>query len=262
MARKLILVSNDDGYLAPGLRVLMTVAAEFGEVVAVAPDRAQSTTSHALTMREPLFVSKKEETADWSLYACSGLPADCIKFAMHEVVSRKPDLILSGINHGENASCSALYSGTVAVAAEGCLHHVPAIAFSVASPDQQADVSPYIPVVREIIRKVLQDGLPTGSCLNVNIPEVPAAELRGIRLCRQARGYWNEEYCRHEDPSGRPYYWLSGFFVNNEPEAEDTDVWAGTHGYVSMVPMQADMSDYAALDALNAAWPDWRQVGK
>ena len=131
-----------------------------------------------------------------------------------------------------------------------------------ASPDQQADVSPYIPVVREIIRKVLQDGLPTGSCLNVNIPEVPAAELRGIRLCRQARGYWNEEYCRHEDPSGRPYYWLSGFFVNKEPEAEDTDVWAGTHGYVSMVPMQADMSDYAALDALNAAWPDWRQVGK
>lgn len=254
MQRKLILVSNDDGYQAKGLHELLLALAPFGEVVAVAPDQPQSSTSHALTMRDPLRVTLREQCPEYTLYSCSGHPADCIKFAMHETVKRAPDLLVAGINHGENASCSALYSGTVAIAMEGCMYHVPGIAFSLINQSPEADFSACLPVVRQVVEKVLQDGLPDGVCLNVNIPDLPAGALRGIRLCRLAKGYWHEMFDRRTDPYGRVYYWLDGRFINEEPDADDTDQWALAHGYVSVVPTHADLSARETLEDLRRTW--------
>ena len=254
MQRKLILVSNDDGFQAKGLHELLRVLAPFGEVVAVAPDRPQSSTSHALTMRDPMYVTLKEQCPEYTLYACSGHPADCIKLAMHEMVKRKPDLLVAGINHGENASCSALYSGTVAVAMEGCMYHVPAIAFSLLNPKPDADFSGCLPVVRQLVGKALSYGLPDGVCLNVNVPNLPSEQIRGIRFGRLARGYWHEIFHRGTDAEGRACYWLDGRYVNEEPDAEDTDQWALSNGFVSVVPTHVDLTAVPALELLRSAW--------
>lgn len=247
MQRPLFLISNDDGYLAKGFNALIQALIPIGDVVAIAPEQSQSGTSHALTLRFPLRIALRHDDPQCKIYSCNGTPVDCVKFALKELVPRKPDLLLSGINHGENASSSALYSGTMAAAMEGCMYDIPAIGFSLLNHDLQAHFSPYIPIVKKVIEATLQHGLQKGVCLNVNIPYVPIEQILGIRLCRLAQGYWEEIFDKRKDPDGRTYYWFTGYFVNEEQDAEDTDEWALAHRYVSIVPTHIDMTAHRAM---------------
>jgi len=247
---KLILITNDDGLYAAGLKVLASVMEEFGKVVIISATESRSGMSQALTVKEPLRVKLLEETENRRIYACSGTPTDGVKLANNQLLERKPDILVSGINHGSNASVSVLYSGTMAAALEGCLYGITSVGFSLNSFSPTADFT----VCEKYIRKVMQvlDGnpLPQGICLNVNIPAIPVDQIRGMRLCRQAMGNWQEEFEKRKDPMGRTYYWLTGFFQNSEPESTDTDEWALANGYVSVVPISADMTAYNYFDKL------------
>ena len=248
--RPLILVTNDDGYRARGLRTLTDIAAEFGDVVAIAAPDSQSGMSHAITIKYPLRLRHVEDSEGMRRYVVNGTPVDGVKLAMCSILERRPDLVLSGINHGSNASSSVVYSGTMAAAMEGAVNHIPSIGFSLLDYRHDADFRASVPYVRKIIGDVLRDGMPDGVCLNVNIPAVGAEELEGVRICRQASGYWQEEFDVRKDPSGREYFWLTGYFFNREEEAEDTDEWALRHNYVSVVPVKVDLTDYKTLSLL------------
>ena len=251
--KPLIFITNDDSYLAKGFRHLVALASEFGRVVAIAPDRVQSGMSQAITINQPLFMRKVEESDDVTIYAFSGTPVDCAKIAFdHIFANRKVDLVLSGINHGSNAAVNVMYSGTMGAAIEGSLYGVPSIGLSIDDHDADADFEGAVEYGRMVVRQVLeaQEHLPRPLCLNVNVPRCAASEIQGIRLCRQTRGFWREEFYKRTDPHGRDYYWLTGAFQNIEPEAEDTDEWALAHRYVSVVPVQTDMTDYRQLKAL------------
>jgi len=248
--RPLILITNDDGYRAGGLQALIEAARPFGDLLVVAPAEGQSGMSHALTVKVPLHIEKHIDEPGLTLYVCTGTPVDCIKIAQNKFVSRRPDLLLAGINHGVNSSASVLYSGTMAAAIEGCMYHIPAIGFSLSDHSSKADFSPYIGHIRDIIEKVLKNGLKHGTCLNVNIPKIHVDNIKGIRVCRQAFGYWIEEFDHRIDPNGREYYWLTGTFFNEEPDAQDTDEWALKNGYISVVPVQIDMTCYKSIDKL------------
>jgi 5'-nucleotidase len=247
---RLILITNDDGLYAAGLKVLSGVMEEFGKVVIISATESRSGMSQALTVKEPLRVKLLEETERHRIYACSGTPTDGVKLANNQLLERRPDFLVSGINHGSNASVSVLYSGTMAAAIEGCLYGITSVGFSLNSFSPTADFS----VCEKYIRKVMQmlDGnpLPQGICLNVNVPSIPSDEIKGIKLCRQAMGNWQEEFEKRKDPMGRTYYWLTGFFLNSEPESTDTDEWALANGYVSVVPISADMTAYNYMDNL------------
>jgi 5'-nucleotidase len=240
----LILVTNDDGIEAKGLNELIALAREFGEVVAISSQVPMSGMSHAITVKVPLRVSLVEQGENFRKYLTSGTPVDGVKLAFHSLLERKPDLVVSGINHGSNSSASILYSGTMGAAMEGAIHHVPSIGFSLLSYDPDADFLPSLRVARELIGRVLEEGLPDGVCLNVNIPAVKMEELKGIRICSQANGYWKEEFQKREDPHGRAYYWLTGFFHNREPEGgrTGTDEWALEQHYASVVPVNTDLT--------------------
>ncbi|MFA6126030.1 MAG: 5'/3'-nucleotidase SurE [Bacteroidales bacterium] len=248
--RPLILVCNDDGYRARGILELSEVAAEFGEVVVVAPLNGQSGMSHAVTLNHPIRLKNSTMRNGLPAFACSGTPADCIKIALNQVLDRKPELVLSGINHGSNASVSLFYSGTVAAAIEACMNGIPSIALSVDDHSPEADFRLAVKYSRTIIKKILKTGLPTGTCLNVNFPKISPEECNGIRVCRQTIGVWKEEFEKRVDPQGHDYFWLTGEFSNDEPLAEDTDEWALKHNYGAIVPVSVDVTDYPSLETL------------
>lgn len=247
---KLILITNDDGLYAAGLKTLTSVMKEFGKVVVISATESRSGMSQALTVKEPLRVKLLEETADHRIYACSGTPTDGVKLAINQLLERRPDLIVSGINHGSNASASVLYSGTMAAALEGCLYDINSVGFSLNSYSPSADFSNCEKYIRMVCMLLINEPLPRGICLNVNIPALPAGEIKGIRVARQAKGNWQEEFEKRKDPMGKTYYWLTGFFRNHEPEASDTDEWALQNGYVSVVPVTTDMTAHKFIDEL------------
>lgn len=246
----LILVTNDDGINAPGIKNLIEIVKSFGKVVVVAPDEGRSGMSHAITIKYPLRVHKLKEEENFTLYSCSGTPVDCVKLAIDQLLDRYPDIILSGINHGSNSSISVVYSGTMAAAMEGGLHGIPSIGFSLLDYSIHADFTHVSKYVSEIVKNVLINGLPVNVCLNVNFPATSSEELKGIKICRQALGIWKGEYEKRTDPHSRDYYWLTGYFKNFEPEATDTDEWTLQNNYVSVVPVRIDLTSHSSIQKL------------
>jgi len=246
----LILVTNDDGIHARGLEKLISVARKFGDVIAISSQEPMSGMSHAITIKVPLRVKLVAEEPGFSSYLTNGTPVDGVKLVFNSLTDRKPDLLVSGINHGSNSSSSILYSGTMAAAMEGAINHIPSIGFSLLSFDPDADFEAAGQVAGDVISRVLDKGLPDGVCLNVNVPSIPGEEIKGIRMCSQANGYWKEEFEKRSDPNGREYYWLTGFFHNREPDngGEGTDEWALKNRYVSMVPIHTDLTAYGVLE--------------
>lgn len=248
--RPLILVTNDDGVDALGIRTLREVAREFGNVVVVAPDSAQSGMSNAITVKVPLFLKKVHSEKGLYIYKSNGTPVDCVKLSLNSLLPRTPDLVLSGVNHGSNSSSSVHYSGTLGGAREGVMNEIPSVGFSLLDYSPDADFSAAIPFIRQVVQQVLQFGLPTSTFLNVNIPK--GNTLKGIKVVRQARGKWVEEFVEREDPRKQKYYWLTGFFQNLEPNAIDTDEYVLEHGFVSVVPCTLDITDHGAMEQLKA----------
>lgn len=246
----LILITNDDGQDSKGLRFLIDIMKDYGKVVAISTKDHMSGMSMAITTQIPIRLTKIEESEGYVLYAINGTPTDCVKFALDKLVDRLPDLIVSGINHGSNTSVNVLYSGTMATVIEGCLDGINSIGFSLDNYSANADFSACEPYIRQITETVLNNGLPEGVCLNVNFPSIEAQYLKGIKVCRQAVGHWDEGFLLNRDPLGRDYYWLSGHYVNHEPNSTDTDEWAINNGYVSVVPIQTDMTAFNYLGEL------------
>ena len=251
MRKPLILVVNDDGITANGIRNLIKIMNDFGDVVVVAPDSPQSGKSHAITLEETIRCDKvKIDNGPQTEYSCSGTPVDCVKLALNKLLDRKPDLCVSGINHGSNSSINVIYSGTMSAAIEGALDGIPSIGFSLLDYSKDADFSESTAFIRFITKQVLKNGLNDGICLNVNIPKsINQQKIRGIRVCRQARANWVEEFEERTDPKGRSYYWLTGKFINYD-KADDTDEWALANQYVSVVPVQFDVTSHHSLASI------------
>ncbi len=248
--KPLILVTNDDGVHAGGLKTLIDVVKEFGEVVVVAPEDSQSGMSHAITIKHPIRVNSRHEEEGLKIYSCSGTPVDCVKLALNQLLDRKPDLLLSGINHGSNASVSVIYSGTMAAAIEGGVNNILSVGFSLLDYSPNADFNVARDIVKRVLREVLKNGIPTEICLNVNIPAIKENEIKGIKICRQTKGFWQEEFDKRTDPFNRDYYLLTGYFNNKEPEAVDTDEWALKNGFVSIVPIRVDYTCFDFMPEL------------
>lgn len=246
MSKPLILVTNDDGIDANGVAVLVDTLLKFGDVVCVCPDSPRSGQSMAITVNQPLRITRLADRNGAGMYKVSGTPVDCVKLAMHNILNRRPDLVASGINHGSNASVNTLYSGTMGAAMEGCAFGIPSVGFSLTDHSPDADFAPCIPFVDHIARLVLQRGLPDGVCLNVNIP-VSSPAPSASRVVRACRGNWSDEYQEYTDPQGRKFYWLTGKFRNLEPENENTDEWCLSHGIVSIVPTRLDRTGHSLL---------------
>ena len=250
---RLIFVSNDDGYQARGFAATIEVARQYGRVIAVAPLTPQSGRSQAVTMNEPLFLELQHEEEGLQIYSFSGTPVDCVKVAFdHLLGDQKVDLVLSGINHGSNAGINVLYSGTMGAAIEGSFYHCPAIGLSLTDHSPDADFTAAKHYAHKIIQAVLENPIEQGStmCLNVNVPDIDLGQIKGIKVCRQCRGIWREEFYPHLNPQGKRYFWLSGAFDNYEPDCEQTDEWALANGYVAVVPVQIDMTAYDRLPYL------------
>jgi 5'-nucleotidase len=252
MAEKpLILVTNDDGINANGILHLSKIAMKFGDVYIIAPDKPQSGMGHAITINSALRLQKSQYHKGALLeYNCTGTPVDCVKMAVNKLLPRKPDLVLSGINHGSNSSINVIYSGTMSAAIEGSLEGTSAIGFSLCDYSPHADFSGTTHYIDKIITSVLADKLPDGVCLNVNFPKLTFKEIKGLKVCRQAKSNWVEEFDERHDPHGNPYYWLTGKFINFEPDAEDTDEWALKNGYASIVPTQHDLTAHNYINHL------------
>ena len=254
MEKPLILVTNDDGITAMGIRALVEVACEIGEVVVVAPDSPQSGMGHAITIHNPLRPHKSLAFDQLEAYECSGTPVDCVKLAKNVVLKdRKIDLCVSGINHGSNASINIIYSGTLSAAMEASLEGIPSIGFSLLDYNHNADFERCKPFVANLMRHVIKNGLQEGSLLNVNIPNLPGDEIKGLMVCRQAEARWIEEFQEARDPRGQKYYWLTGKFVNDDHHSQDTDVWALDNGFISVVPSKHDLTNYSAIPALKTS---------
>jgi len=251
--KPLILITNDDGVKAPGIRALINYIRPFGNIVVVAPDRPQSGTAHAVTIAHPLRLDLITQEDGYQEYSCNGTPADCVKLAFKIVMKRRPDFLFSGINHGTNASINIVYSGTMAAVIEGALAGVSSVGFSLDNYSLKADFVPSADFIRTIAQDVIAKGLPAGTCLNVNIPAVEARQIRGIRLCRQAAGTWEEDFDEREDPHGRKYFWMKGVYAQIG-NGEDTDQWAVEHNYVAVVPVQLDFTSYSALETLRSRY--------
>lgn len=252
MKKPLILVTNDDGITAPGITALIDVAKRIGEVVVVAPDSPQSGMGHAITISNPIRLHPSKVHDGVDAYECSGTPVDCVKLAKNVVLKgREIDLCVSGVNHGSNASINIIYSGTLSAAMEASLEGIPSIGFSLLDFEYDADFESSKPFIELLMRYVLEHGLAKGNLLNVNIPKLPTNEIKGMRVCRQAKARWIEEFMESSDPRGQKYYWLTGRFVN-EDTADDTDVWALENGYISVVPSMHDLTNYEAIKTLGA----------
>lgn len=253
MAKKkpLILVSNDDGITSRGIKTLVEVMSELGDVIVVAPDSPQSGMGHAITVGNTLRLDRSTIFEGIDAYECSGTPADCVKLAKHYVLKDKaPDLVVSGINHGSNSSISVLYSGTMSAAIEAAIEGLPAIGFSLCDYSLEADFSHTKEFVKNIAKQVLDYGLPRDIALNVNIPAKSEQKIKGIKVCRQAQAKWQEIFDQRKDPHGRRYFWMAGNFVNHD-KGEDTDEWALANNYISIVPCAFDLTAHHALPVLN-----------
>ena len=248
--KPLILVTNDDGITAPGIRTLISVMNEIGDVV-VAPDSPQSGMGHAITLDSTLYVEKV--TIDDGLqkeYSCSGTPADCVKLAINEILDRRPDICVSGINHGSNSSINVIYSGTMSAAIEAGIEGIPAVGFSLLNYNWNADFEATKSYIKTITENILKNGLTKDVVLNVNFPNLNKKSIKGVKVCRQARANWKEEFDKRISPQGKDYYWLTGKFVNMD-QGEDTDEWALENGYISLVPVQFDLTAHNSLQTLN-----------
>jgi 5'-nucleotidase len=249
--RPLILVTNDDGIFAPGITALAKIASKFGDIVVVAPDKPQSGMGHAITINSTIRIQKSHYHKALMEYSCSGTPVDCVKMAVNHILKKRPDLVISGINHGSNSSINVIYSGTMSAAIEGALEGTPSIGFSLCDYSIEADFTQAEKFIEKIIEQTLKKGMPKGVCLNVNIPKLKAEDIKGIKVVRQAKANWVERFDERKDPYGRDYYWLTGEFVNFEPESLDTDEWALSNGYISVVPTQADLTAHSVLKEFN-----------
>lgn len=253
MEKPLILVTNDDGITAPGLRMLISVMKTIGDVVVVAPDSPQSGMGHAITLDTALFSKKMKIDLDQDgidEYSCSGTPADCVKLALQEILPKRPDICVSGINHGSNSSINVIYSGTMSAAVEAGIEGIPAIGFSLCDYSWNADFSQAQDFIHEIVTTALENGIPKGTVLNVNIPKLKKEKLKGIKICRQAKANWKEKFDKRTNPMGKDYYWLTGEFELLD-KGEDTDEWALANGYISVVPTQFDLTAHHVIQELN-----------
>lgn len=247
--RPLILITNDDGVAAKGLQALTHVAREFGDVLVMAPENNSSGLSHSIVSTRPLRAREISHEEGLTICSCDGTPVDCVKLAVEHFCPRRPDLVLSGINHGSNSSINVLYSGTMGAAIEAVALCIPSIGFSLLNHNPLADFEPSLPYVRQIICTTLKNRPPAGVTLNVNIPRLPLEEIKGIRICHEANACWNDSFEKRIDPQGRPYWWLTGKFVCEDP-SEESDEWALAHGYVSIVPIHCDFTHYPTIDKL------------
>lgn len=246
--KPLILVTNDDGYQAKGINALIESVKGLGEVLVVAPDGPRSGMSSAITSLLPLRTYLEKEEDNLKIYSCTGTPVDCVKLGINELAERKPDIVISGINHGSNAAVAVLYSGTMGAALEGAVFKIPSVGFSLLDHNHQADFSHAVHYTRLITQKVIEEGLPAGTCLNVNVPK--GDDIKGIRICRQTSGQWIDEFMQSKDASDKNIYWLTGEFANDEPDDDRTDEWALSHGYVSVVPVKVDMTNHNYMDVI------------
>ncbi len=249
--KPLILISNDDGYDAVGIRSLVDMIADMGQIIVCAPDSARSGFSRAFSASVPLRLHRRPDIDNVPVWSCNGTPVDCVKLAVDQLCDgRRPDLVLSGINHGDNSTVNNHYSGTVGVAVEGCLKGIPSVAFSNCDYNPQSDQSHLTHYVRRVVERVLQEGLPKGIFLNVNFPDSKTFE--GVRACRMTFGEWVNEVVPCKHPAGYPYYWMAGYFQNAEPCSEDTDQWALSHGYVAITPTTVDVTAYSMIETVNS----------
>ncbi len=255
MSKPLILVTNDDGITAPGLRALVRFMKDLGDVVVVAPDSPQSGMGHAITLDSTLYSKKMRvdlENGAKEEHSCSGTPADCVKLALQEILSRKPDICVSGINHGSNSSINVIYSGTMSAAIEAGIEGIPAIGFSLCDYSWNADFESAGGYIKKIVSEAILNKMPRGVVLNVNIPKLSTSEIKGIKIARQARANWKEKFDKRTNPMGKDYYWLTGEFELLD-KGEDTDEWALANGYISVVPTQFDLTAHHAIEHI-ANW--------
>ena len=246
--KPLILISNDDGINAKGLHALISMLCPLGNIFVVAPDKARSGAACSITSGYPIKQTLVKSEDGLTMYACTGTPVDCVKLALDQMLGRQPDLIVGGINHGNNATINLHYSGTVGIAIEGTLHGIPSIAYSLDNQSADADFTPLASHIRHITSLVLEKGLPFGSCLNVNFPT--AQTFAGIRICRMAYSSWIDEYTLCNHPHGEHYYWLGGECVNDEPDECDTDSWALERDFIAITPIKVDATDFELKDML------------
>ncbi len=250
MTKPLILVTNDDGITAPGIEALVSIAKTIGEVIVVAPDSPQSGMGHAITVNAPLRLNRGNYFPDIVNYSCSGTPVDCVKIGINKILKKKPDLVVSGINHGSNAATNVIYSGTMSAAVEGAIENIPSIGFSLLDHSFDADFKSSKTFIKAIILKALKNDFPHYTCLNVNIPKLIEKEIKGIKICRQATAFWDNDFDERKDPLGKKYYWLTGQFGGHDG-GSDTDLSALEKGYISVVPTQFDMTAHHAIGELN-----------
>ncbi len=254
MKKPLILVSNDDGITSRGIRKLVKIVSQLGEVVVVAPDSPQSGMGHAITVGDTLRLKKCDLFDGIEAYECTGTPADCVKLAKHYVLkNRKIDLVVSGVNHGSNSAISILYSGTMSAAIEGAIEGLPAIGFSLCDYNPEAFMDHIDEYIKIIVQKALKKGIPIGMTLNVNFPVKQKNLIKGIKICRQANANWEEEFDERKDPYGRIYFWMVGNFVNYD-KGEDNDEWALANNYVSIVPCQYDLTAHHVISKMKENW--------
>jgi len=246
--RPLILISNDDGYQAKGINYLADTLADIADILVCAPDSARSGFSCAFSATTPLTLThrRSDESRGIEVWSSNGTPVDCVKLALSELCPRRPDLVVGGINHGDNASVNTHYSGTMGIVMEGAMKHIPSVAFSLCDFSADADFTPLHDYLLSITRRILADGLPDGVCLNVNFPKTQTFE--GVRMCRMSGGAWENELTKCHHPRGYDYYWMVGHYRNEEPEASDTDRWALDHGYVAITPTRTDVTAYDCLN--------------
>ena len=250
--KPLILVTNDDGISAPGIRTLISIMNEIGKVVVVAPDSPQSAMGHAITINSTLQCRKvKIDDGPQEEYSCSGTPADCVKLGINEILKKKPDLCVSGINHGSNASINVIYSGTMSAAIEASVEGIPAIGFSLLDYSLKANFDPTKNFIKRITIKALSEGIPARTALNVNFPNLDESKIKGVKVCNQANTCWIEKFDKRTNPQGREYYWLTGEFINND-KSEESDEWALKNGYVSVVPVKHDLTNYKVISKIKS----------
>jgi 5'-nucleotidase len=255
MKKPKILITNDDSIHAPGIRKLISIMRQIGDVIVMAPDSPQSGMGHAITVSNPLRIKLIAKEIGYEEYSCNGTPVDCVKIAEKAVLHGKPDLIVSGINHGSNASVNVVYSGTIAAAIEGCIEGVNSIGFSLDDYSWDADFSHVDEYIKKITLEVIEKGLPKDTCLNVNIPALNGTPIKGIMVCRQARARWDEAFDARKDPHDRDYYWLTGVFFSDDL-AEDTDQWALKNNFIAIVPLHFDLTAHHNLKTLGEY--DWK----
>ena len=248
-----ILITNDDGISAPGIKALYEAIKDLAKIVIVAPDKPQSGMGHAITIGHPLRLQPSDLFPEIDAYSCSGTPVDCVKLAVDKILHRKPDLCLSGINHGPNHSINVIYSGTMSAAMEAAIEDIPAVGFSLMNHSLNADFSAAQHYARVITEKMLKEKQSRHILLNVNIPDLPLSEIKGYKICKQAYAKYQEKFLERKDPSGKKYYWLTGEFINFD-NARDSDVWALANNYVSVVPVQFDLTNYELKKKLEQQW--------